>query len=62
MTKKDNISEIKIGDQKIVDNKELNIWEALIPVFALVTMLFYTTASLRGFVFAFLANAISPLA
>lgn len=48
MTKKDNISEIKIGDQKIVDNKELNIWEALIPVFALVTMLFYNVFVVYG--------------
>ena len=36
-----NISEIKIQDQKIVENIELNIWEALIPVIALVGMLFY---------------------
>ncbi|MGB5666725.1 MAG: Na+/H+ antiporter NhaC [Maribacter sp.] len=28
-------------DEHIVDNKELNIWEALIPVFALVGMLAY---------------------
>ncbi|MUU76908.1 Na+/H+ antiporter NhaC [Winogradskyella endarachnes] len=28
-------------DQQIVENKELNIWEALIPVFALVGMLAY---------------------
>ena len=28
-------------NQKIVENKELNIWEALIPVIALVIMLFY---------------------
>ncbi|MAN59920.1 MAG: sodium:proton antiporter, partial [Flavobacteriaceae bacterium] len=28
-------------DEKIVENRELNIWEALIPVFALVAMLFY---------------------
>ncbi len=41
MSKKDNISEIKIEDQKIIDNKELSIWEALIPVFALIVMLFY---------------------
>lgn len=34
-------------DQKIIQNKELNIWEALIPVFALVIMLFYNV----GFVF-----------
>ncbi len=41
MSKKDNISEINIEDQKIIDNNELNIWEALIPVFALIVMLFY---------------------
>ena len=34
-----NLSKIKIEDQKIIDNKELNIWEALFPVFALVAML-----------------------
>ena len=28
-------------DENIIENKELNIWEALIPVFALVGMLFY---------------------
>ena len=37
----DNISEFKIEDQKIIENTELNIWEALIPVFALVGMLAY---------------------
>ena len=48
MTEKDNISEIKIEDQKIIDNKELNIWEALIPVFALVAMLFYNVFVVYG--------------
>ncbi|AXT19813.1 Na+/H+ antiporter NhaC [Flavobacteriaceae bacterium AU392] len=36
-----NITEIKANDQNIIDNKELSIWEALIPVFALVGMLAY---------------------
>lgn len=36
-----NLSEITIEDQKIINNKELSIWEALIPVFALITMLAY---------------------
>ncbi|NNK39662.1 MAG: Na+/H+ antiporter NhaC [Winogradskyella sp.] len=36
-----NLSEIKTGNQKIVSNKELNIWEALIPVIVLVGMLAY---------------------
>lgn len=31
----------KPQDEHIVENKELNIWEALIPVFALIGMLFY---------------------
>ncbi len=37
----DNLSEINIEDQKIIDNKELSLWEALIPVIALVGMLAY---------------------
>ena len=36
-----NISGFKANDQNIVENKELNIWEALIPVIALVGMLAY---------------------
>lgn len=28
-------------NQDIIENKELNIWEAIIPVLALVGMLFY---------------------
>jgi len=36
-----NLSEIKIEDQKIISNKELNIWEALIPVVILMAMLAY---------------------
>jgi NhaC family Na+:H+ antiporter len=41
MQENNSKSEIKIEDQKIIDNKELNIWEALFPVFALVGMLAY---------------------
>ena len=41
MQDKDNISEIKIDDQKIIDNKELSIWEALIPVVILMILLAY---------------------
>ncbi len=36
-----NLSEIKIEDQKIIENIELNIWEALIPVVILMGMLAY---------------------
>lgn len=39
MQKNKNLSEIKIGDQKIIVNKQLSLWEALIPVFALIGML-----------------------
>ncbi len=41
MDNKDNISKIKIDEQQIIDNKELNIWEALIPVIILILMLAY---------------------
>ncbi|AUP77524.1 Na+/H+ antiporter NhaC [Flavivirga eckloniae] len=41
MQDENNLSEIKIDDQKIIDNKELSILEALIPVIALVGMLAY---------------------
>lgn len=36
-----NLSEITIEDQKIIDNKELSIWEALIPVILLMGLLAY---------------------
>ncbi|TYQ00382.1 transporter (NhaC family) [Tenacibaculum adriaticum] len=36
-----NISEINIDNQKIIDNKELNIWEAFIPVVVLMGLLAY---------------------
>jgi NhaC family Na+:H+ antiporter len=36
-----NLSEIEIQDQKIIDNKELNLYEALIPVVLLMAMLAY---------------------
>ncbi len=41
MHDKQNLSEIKIGDQKIIKNKELNILEALIPVAILMMFLAY---------------------
>ena len=37
----ENLSEIKIEDQKIIENVELNIWEALIPVIILMGLLAY---------------------
>ena len=44
MQERTSNSEIKIQDQKIQQNKELSIWEALIPVFALIAMLGYNVS------------------
>ncbi|MFT4612614.1 MAG: NhaC family Na+:H+ antiporter [Glaciecola sp.] len=41
MSEDNNISEFKAKDQNIVDNKELNFFEALIPVIILMAMLAY---------------------
>ncbi|OAB78684.1 Na+/H+ antiporter NhaC [Cochleicola gelatinilyticus] len=41
MQDKENLSEIDIEDQKIIDNNELSIWEALVPVVILMAMLAY---------------------
>ena len=41
MNNKENLTDIEIENQKIISNSELNIWEALLPVFALVSMLAY---------------------
>lgn len=41
MHNQDNISKIDVDDQKIIDNKELSIWEAIIPVIVLMAMLAY---------------------
>ena len=43
-----NLSEINIEDQKIIDNKELNIWEALIPVVILMGLLAYNIFFIEG--------------
>ena len=37
----ENLSDIKIQEQKIKDNKQLSIWEALIPVVILMSLLAY---------------------
>ncbi|MFT5790846.1 MAG: NhaC family Na+:H+ antiporter [Porticoccaceae bacterium] len=41
MGKYKNLTEIEIDNQKIIDNTELNIWEALIPVVILMALLAY---------------------
>ncbi|RAJ17175.1 Na+/H+ antiporter NhaC [Olleya aquimaris] len=44
----DNLSEFKAKDQNIVENKELNIWEALIPVVCLMALLAYNIFFVEG--------------
>lgn len=41
MSEGKNLSKVEIEDQKIIENTELNIWEALLPVIILVAMLAY---------------------
>ena len=48
MQENDNLSEIKIEDQKIIENVELNIWEALIPVVILMGLLAYNIFAADG--------------
>ncbi len=48
MQEKSNLSELKIDGQKIIENKELNILEALIPVVALMLMLAYNIFLANG--------------
>ncbi|MCX7548360.1 sodium:proton antiporter [Xanthomarina sp. F1114] len=51
-----NLSEIDIEDQTIIDNKELSIWEALIPVILLMMMLAYNIFYADGEVFGEYSN------
>ena len=44
----DNLSEIDIENQHIVDNKELSIWEALIPVVILMGLLAFNIFFVEG--------------
>ena len=48
-----NITPTDPQNEEIIENKELNIWEALLPVFILVGMLFYNVS------FAFGDDALS---
>ena len=43
-----NISKIEIENQNIIENKELNIWEAIIPVVILMGMLAYNIFFVEG--------------
>ena len=46
--KSQNIKPSEPQNEKIIKNKELNIWEALIPIIALVLMLFYNVTYAYG--------------
>ena len=48
MPKDKNLSEIKIEDQKIIENKELNLFESLIPVVILMGLLAYNIFFVEG--------------
>lgn len=48
MQENDNLSEIDIEKQHIMDNKELSIWEALIPVVILMSLLAYNIFFVEG--------------
>tara|TARA_R110002050_G_scaffold154128_7_gene281945 strand:- start:3860 stop:5335 length:1476 start_codon:yes stop_codon:yes gene_type:complete len=48
MQENDDLSEIKIEDQVIIDNKELSFFEALIPVVILMAMLAYNIFFVEG--------------
>ncbi len=52
----ENLSEIKIEDQKIIENVELSIWEALIPVIILMGLLSYNIFLADGVLFGDYSN------
>ncbi|BAO77675.1 Na+/H+ antiporter NhaC family protein [Winogradskyella sp. PG-2] len=52
----DDLSEIKIEDQKIIDNKELNIFEAMVPVVILMGLLAYNIFFANGEMFGGYSN------
>ncbi len=53
-----NISEFKANDQNIIENTELNIWGALIPVIILISLLFYNIQFANGEMFGEYSNQI----
>jgi NhaC family Na+:H+ antiporter len=48
MQENDNLSEIDIQGHHVIDNTELNIWEALIPVFILMALLAFNIFAQDG--------------
>ncbi|GAA4237766.1 Na+/H+ antiporter NhaC [Postechiella marina] len=58
MQNENNISKIGINNQNIIENKELNIWEALIPVIVLMLFLAYNIFFASGELFGEYSNQI----
>ncbi len=58
MQENENLSEIKVGDQKIIENIELSIWEALFPVVILMMMLAYNIFFANGELFGEYSNQL----
>lgn len=61
MKEGDNISEFKADNQNIIENTELNIWEALIPVIILMGLLAYNIFFAEGEMFGGYSNQIIML-
>lgn len=53
-----NLSKIKIDNQNIIENTELNIWEAFIPVIILMSLLAYNIFFADGEMFGEYSNQI----
>ena len=58
MQEDENIKEIKVDEQRIIENIELNIWEALIPVFILMGLLAYNIFYADGVMMGDYSNQI----
>jgi len=58
MPDKKNLSKINIEDQQIMENKELSLWEALIPVVILMGFLAYNIFLAEGVMFGDYSNQL----
>ena len=61
MQENDNLSKVDIDGQQIIENKELNIWEALIPVLVLIGFLAYNIFLAEGEMFGEYSNQLIML-
>ena len=58
MQDNNNTSKIKVGNQSVINNRELNIWEALIPVVILMGLLAYNIFYSEGELFGEYSNQL----